>query len=105
MRTNFRSTAALQRVTELLKHSKLDAREELKIWLGYAMGNYSECKREIEALFPDLLRSPGVEVSDEGPNISRVNQSLTDRWRYIGRKVTSLSLVPSSNTCLLNVTR
>ena len=80
-----------QRVDALLKQSKLDARAELQIWVGYAMGNYTVLKQEVEALFPELLASVGVEEADEGPLITRVNTSLTDRWRYIGRKVWALS--------------
>ena len=92
-------TVVIELITELLKRFKLNAREELKIWLGYAMGNYTEAKLEIEALFPDLLRSAGVEDSDEGPNITRTNRSLTNRWRLIGRKV-ALCLSSESRAAL-----
>ena len=40
-----------------------------------------------------------VEDSDEGPNITRTNRSLTNRWRLIGRKV-ALCLSSESRAAL-----
>ena len=65
------------RVKRLLHHLRHFNRAQMRVWHGYALGNYSAAKVWVEALF-----DPPLQI-----NISRVDRELTAEWARLKHKL------------------
>ena len=73
-----------QRVKAMMRWSRNFNREEWDTAHAQMLGNFSLARRLIENLFPQLLAGVGVQIKDEGVNVSHMNTTLTDEYLRLG---------------------